>query len=210
MSEGRQDLLNGLPGPLPKGERILWQGAPEWRKLLAGVFHARLVAIYFGALAIFGLGMGSLVGAALTVAAGLAGLGVMALLARAMARTSVYTLTDRRVVMKLGVALPMSFNLPLSRIDAADLRLLGDGHGDIPLKLKGRDRIAWALLWPHVRPWQLRQPEPMLRAIPEAEKVAILLYRACAAQVATEQDRAPARKPRKRPAVAAEPVGAVA
>ena len=211
MSAMLTDRLQGLPGPLPRGETILWQGRPEWKKLLAGVFHARLVAIYFVLLAVAGLTLGSVVGALLTVAAGAACLGVMTLLARAIARTSVYTLTDRRIVMKIGVALPMSFNLPLKQIESADLKALGQGCGDIALRLKGRDRIAFALLWPHVRPWRMRHPEPMLRALPEAEAVAILLYRACAALVSVEAEPEAMPAPRRRKArPAAEPVGAAA
>ena len=43
--------LRGLPEPLPAGERILWQGAPDWRALAVDVFHVRAVWIY-GALLI--------------------------------------------------------------------------------------------------------------------------------------------------------------
>lgn len=203
-----KDRLHGLPGPLPKGESIVWQGTPDWRLLLRTVFHARLVAIYFGVLALAGAVIGSVIGALLTLAAGMACLGVVALLSRAIARTTVYTLTDRRVVMKLGVALPMSFNLPLSQIDAADLRMHGQGRGDIALRLKGQGRIAWALLWPHVRPWRLGRPEPMLRAIANADDVAILLYRCCAAVVTeAEMQSQPARPARSPARQSAEPVG---
>ena len=37
----------GLPEPLPAGERILWQGAPDWRALAVHVFHVRKLAAYF-------------------------------------------------------------------------------------------------------------------------------------------------------------------
>ncbi|MCY7315507.1 MAG: hypothetical protein LH480_07775, partial [Rubrivivax sp.] len=49
------------------------------------------------------------------------------------------------------------------------------GSGDLPLSLIGEDRIAFMHLWPHVRPWQLARPEPMLRAVPNAQCVAQLL-----------------------------------
>ena len=50
-----------------------------------------------------------------------------------------------------------------------------DGSGDIPLALTPGNRIAWMLLWPHVRPWRMLKPEPTLRAIPDAADVAAIL-----------------------------------
>ena len=40
----------GLPAHLPEGEKLLWQGAPEWRDLAIRAFHVRKVAIYCGVL----------------------------------------------------------------------------------------------------------------------------------------------------------------
>jgi hypothetical protein len=203
VSHSNTDLLNGLPAPLPAGETIVWQGRPNVGRMLEDVFHARTVGIYFLILSAVGAAMGSLTGAILTLGAGALCIGVLALLARASARTSVYTLTDRRLVLRVGMALPMHFNLPLKQIASADLRKGPGGNGDISLRLAGRGRIAWALLWPHVRPWRLRHPEPMLRALPDAEHVAGLLHRCCAALIEVEADAAeaaPARKPERRPA----------
>jgi hypothetical protein len=178
VSHANADLLNGLPAPLPPGETIVWQGRPGVGRMLEDAFHARTVGVYFLILSAVGALMGSLTGALLTLGAGALCIGVLALLARASARTSVYTLTDRRLVLRVGMALPMHFNLPLKQIAAADLRKGKGGSGDISLRLAGRGRIAWALLWPHVRPWRLRHPEPMLRALSDAEHVAGLLCRA--------------------------------
>ena len=40
----------GLPGRLPEGETLLWQGAPDARTLLVRVFHLRFVGAYFALL----------------------------------------------------------------------------------------------------------------------------------------------------------------
>jgi hypothetical protein len=37
----------GLPEPLPAGEKILWQGAPDFSDMLVRVFHFRKLSIYF-------------------------------------------------------------------------------------------------------------------------------------------------------------------
>jgi hypothetical protein len=94
------------------------------------------------------------------------------LLASLTARTTVYTITNKRVVMRLGIVLTVSFNLPLKQVASADVRVLPKGFGDITLALKGSDRIGWVHLWPSVRPWRITKPEPTLRAIPDVELVA--------------------------------------
>lgn len=176
--------VRGLPEPLPAGERILWQGGPAFGALARGVFHVRAVALYFGLLAVWRLVSGladgagwaaaALDAAGLLVPAALA-IGVLLLLARLYARSTVFTVTDRRVVLRFGVALPMAVNLPFCRIEGAALRLHRDGTGDLPLALGGPGRLAWLHLWPFVRPWRLGRPEPMLRGVPDAAAVAAIL-----------------------------------
>jgi len=203
--EHDDEPIRGLPGPLPPGERILWQGAPNWRVLTRSAFPARLVGLYFLVLAGVGLAGGSLIGAALTLAAGLVCIGLFALIAWASARTSIYTLTDKRIVLRVGVALPKCVNLPLRLVVAGDLRPLGAGYGDIALTMVGERHRIFLLLWPHVRAWK-RRPQPLLRAVRDAEDVAARLARAVAAL--TPVDRAePAAA---RPVGTVEPLGAAA
>ena len=45
--------VSGLPERLPEGERLLWQGRPDWRVLARRVFHLRPLALYFGAILAF-------------------------------------------------------------------------------------------------------------------------------------------------------------
>jgi hypothetical protein len=111
---------------------------------------------------------------------------LLACLAWLSARATVYTLTERRVVMRIGIVLTLSFNIPFSRVVAADFRPQPGDRGDIALRLTTRDRIAWLHLWPHARPWRLAHPEPMLRAVPQAEMVARLLSEAWARSTGRE------------------------
>jgi hypothetical protein len=131
----------------------------------------------------------------------IAGLASVGLLAWLTARTTVYTLTDKRVVMRVGIVLTVTFNLPLRQIEAAALRAGEGGFGDITLALAGRDRIAWLQLWPSVRPWRFTRPEPMLRAIPNARVVAEQLMTAWSAAtgVAPAAATTPAASPARRP-----------
>jgi len=178
---------HGLPERLPADERILWQGAPDFRKAGRTAFHLRTLAIYFAVVLALraytvlpdaaSLRDAVVLMALPTVLAVLA-LGTIAVLAWLACRTTVYTLTDRRVVMRVGVVLTLSFNLPLKRLRSADVKMLNDGCGDIALTLSGSDHIAYFHLWPHVRSWRLAHPEPTLRSVPDAAHVAALLSQA--------------------------------
>jgi hypothetical protein len=203
VHEHEFEAAHGLPEALPAGEQVLWQGAPDWRALAVQALHLRAAAIYFALLLLWqmagtaadgGGAARTLLGALPLALLALFALGTLALIAWLMGRSTVYTITDRRVVMRIGIVLTVSFNLPHRRIDAAALRRGADNTGDITLTLGGPDRIAWLHLWPHVRPWQLKRPQPMLRALPQAEQVAGILSAALAA-AAGQAKAAPAVSP---------------
>ncbi len=188
MTEYESEPVPGLPGLLPKGETIIWQGGPNWRVLARTAFHTRTVAVYFGALTVFALAAAvwrgieapsDLAGVAITVGGMVVGLALLHLLAWGVARTTIYTLTDRRIVLRFGVALPKCINLPLGIIGNVDLRHRAQGTGDLALKLTSEQRLGYAALWPHARAWHYANPQPMLRAVPEIDHVATLMARAC-------------------------------
>ncbi|QLC24771.1 PH domain-containing protein [Parasphingopyxis algicola] len=187
MSEYDHEPIRGLPGYLPEGEEIIWQGAPDWLVFARTAFRTRLVGVYFVFLAALGIASGSVGGAVATAVAGLFAIGLLMLLAWLVARTTVYTITNRRVVLRIGVALNKCINLPLQLIESADLSQRGGGHGDIALTLKGPHRLGYAMLWPHARPWKFADARPMLRALPDVEAVAAKLARASAAVVEIER-----------------------
>lgn len=185
----RGDGRGGLPSRLPANERILWQGSPDHRVLARRVLHVRKVAFYLAlmlcwfAVSDYGADHAgrTLAGFACLALLAAAAIGVLILFAILMARTTTYTLTNQRVVIRYGIALTMSINLPLRLVEQASLRLLSGGCGDIPMAMIGRQKLGYAVLWPHARPWRLSKPEPMLRAVPDAVHVAGLLADALAA-----------------------------
>jgi hypothetical protein len=187
------EFIRGIREPLPEGERVLWQGAPHWWALAVRALHIRKVAVYFGVLLVWRLAAlladGQSLGSALAGSTGLAavaalGLGLLALIAALSARTTIYAITTRRVMLRVGIALPIFVNLPFKGIEAAALRVFRDGTGDLPLQLQDGVRLAWLHLWPHVRPWQVARPQPMLRGLREPETVAAILKDAIAAAAA--------------------------
>jgi Bacterial PH domain len=210
VGEHEHEPQRGLPQALPPGENLLWQGAPDWRVLARRGFHLRKLALYFGALIAWRMAsaVADGAGAAGALAATLwplplaaLALGIVALLAWLVARTTIYTLTDQRLVMRVGVVLTVTFNLPLRRIDAAQVLAHGDGSGDIALLLNPEDRIGMMHLWPHARPWHFARTQPMLRALPQVAPVAALLSNALAQSLQAGQRNAPA------PIAAAAPQG---
>jgi Bacterial PH domain len=199
QSNGHEHELEpefGLPEALPRGETILWRGAPDFWDMAVRVFHLRKAVFYFIALLLAravqlwmsdaGL-TGTLTGMLMPTALALLALASIATLAWLTARTTAYTLTDQRVVMRVGIVLTLTFNLPLKTISTASLQLTHKGFGDIPLALDGSAHIAWVHLWPHTRPWRVAKPEPMLRCVPEARVLAELLSKAWVAATGNHQ-----------------------
>jgi len=179
----------GLPEKLPKNERILWQGSPDTKTILSKVFHIKLLGIYFGLLLAYRLVTGfsdgepvtAILYSALTILAlsGL-GLGLIGLIGYLIASTAVYTITNKRVVMRIGIVLNMTFNFPLKMIESADCGFTKEGAGDIYLKLSKGTKIAIFHLWPHSRPSKWAAPQPTLRSIKNCPEVAQILVDAWA------------------------------
>ena len=174
----------GLPERLPSDEFIVWQGSPDISALAASAFHIKKLVIYFILLIVAcawpaleaGAGAMAVLQAIKWIAPlSLLGLASVWLVAYMTSRATVYTLTNKRVVMRLGIVLTVTFNLPLKQIASSDVRMLESGFGDITLALQGSDRIAWVHLWPSVRPWRISKPEPTLRAISDVQEVAVKL-----------------------------------
>lgn len=183
------EYMPGIPEPLPEGERLLWQGSPRWQNLAISALHVRKLLFYFALLAAWRIGTdlagGQGAGAALAGAAGLAvpaglAVGVLLLIAWQMGRTTIYTVTTERVMLRFGIALPMTANIPYSLVQSAAVKIGSDGSGDIPVNVKPGNGVSWLIFWPHVRPWSFGNAQPMLRGIPDAERVAGLLADALA------------------------------
>jgi hypothetical protein len=187
LGEYDYEPIRGLPGSLPAGEILLWQGSPAWRPLARRALHATAVAAYFGLLILWELG-GALYARApwapalrisgILLALGVVTVSLLCLVAWASARATVYSLTNRRLVIRHGISLPMSLNIPLRLVETMALSRHADGSGDIALGLPRGERIGYLLNWPHVRPWRFSRPQPTLRSLANAPHVAALMGRA--------------------------------
>ena len=186
------DVAPGIPAPLPKGEEVLWQGRPDTSALAREAFKIRWIAAYMALILLWKAGAGFVDGGlALALlrglpyaVLGLAAVAVVWLLAWAQARATVYTVTSARVLMKIGAALSVTYNIPFAQVATARLDLKSKGTGTIALETMGDTRLAFLALWPHLRPGRLKRTEPALRCIPDAERVAKLLAEAAEARLA--------------------------
>lgn len=185
------DALPGLPERPPQGELILWQGRPDPWALARDAYRLRWIAGYFALIVLWRAGVGFADGGlAMAMAMGLPyvalailGLAIVYGLAWVQARATTYTLTTARVVLRIGAALPVTFNLPFVQIGAANLDLRRDGTGTIALDTLGETRISVLVAWPHLRPGHWAKTQPALRSIPDAARIARLLADAAEARV---------------------------
>ena len=131
--EHGREPVPGLPEYLPDGEKILWQGKPATLAFAIRALHVRKVAIYFALLLIWRiLEQGSTSGHLPFVVLSLAGVGMLSLLAWLMVRSTLYTITNRRLVLRFGIAMPISINLPFGRIESVDIHRNSSGATDVP------------------------------------------------------------------------------
>lgn len=184
-------------------ETVLWKGRPDPHVLARTAMHTRSLAVYFAVLVGVWVFSGN-PNAAITFAVlGVIAIAILYSIAWFSARTTLYILTETRLIMRIGMAIETRINVPLRHVQAANLRARGSGHGDITLELGGERLLGYVLLWPHVRPWHLHRPQPMLRAVPDAAKVAEMLADSCAAIGEIERGKAGAATGDERPAPAA-------
>lgn len=183
--------IPGLPEALPEGEHILWQGQPDSLRLAREAWKLNWVLGYFALLTFWRVGVSSasvpftealLHGVPFVIAGAIAGL-ILYGLATAQARSTMYTLTNKRAAMRIGAALTMTLNLPYVQIGTAGVTTTKKGFGTIAFELMGDTRISYIMTWPHVRPWHIRRAQPAFRAIPDAARVAQIFAEAAETRV---------------------------
>lgn len=213
--EFEHEPVRGLPEVLPIDERMLWQGSPRWQSLAKCAFRVRGLALYFGVLVLWRVGsvwstdggttaLASALPVLLLSALALALLGFLAWL---IARATVYTVTSRRVVIRSGIAIPITVNIPYSVIESAAMKVHADGTGDIAIALNRAARVSYVVMWPNVRPWSMAHAQPALRAIDAPRQVAEILGHSLAEAVgAALPTAATVADQSRRPATARRPL----
>lgn len=179
MSTARR-WIAGVDEPLPEGEEILWSGSPEVRATTRHVVHVRVWGAYMAAMVVL-VGVSALSSLSIADTARVLVLpllltavllGAVAWLGRAVARSSTYVVTTRRVILQVGIAFPIAINIPLRLIDNAALKRFRDGSGELRLTLAPEVKLAYIALWPHVDVFRnVANPRPKLRGLADPERV---------------------------------------
>jgi hypothetical protein len=203
----KSEPIRGLPEALPPGEHILWQGSPSARALARDAWGIRWVIGYFAVLMIWRIvvssadvPLGTAIGHGIPfLVIGSVACALIFGLATIQSRATVYTLTNKRVAMRIGTALTMTLNLPYVQIGSASVSASSDGHGIIAFELLGDTKLSYLMTWPNVRPWYMARPQPALRSIKDVDQVARIFSEA--AELRTSQPQVTRAAPM---AVAAE------
>jgi uncharacterized membrane protein len=186
-NDGPKAFGDRMGTPAPE-EKVLWKGRPSFGVLAQSAFHTRTLGLYFVALIVIALMIGNTNAAIVAAVLGTALLGLLYLLAWLSARSTLYILTDARLIMRIGIAIEKRINIPLKQVKAAHFRARGKGLGDIALELNGERLLGTLILWPHVRPGHYNHPQPMLRAVPDAAILAQMIAEARARYGAIERN----------------------
>jgi hypothetical protein len=210
MTKINPDIVpDGLPDHLPEGERMLWQGRPDWKRLAIDAFHVRKVAIYFAAIivlqAVYRLPQSESVAAAFAnapalIACAIAACGILAFIAYLSAKTTRYTLTNKRALMRIGITLPITVNVPYAKVDAVSFANTGNDCGTICFKPGGDVRLAYLMLWPHMKPWNFSKPQPAFRDITDVDAVASRLASLLGGRMPVSEQSAAVPQPNMIPA----------
>ncbi len=186
----------GLPAALPPGEYLLWQGSPDWKCLAIRAYQVRKVALYFAALIVWRIGVGIVYAQPISVVAltcaglfalGALAVGILCLLAYSSARAAVYSITSKRILLRHGIAVPLTLNLPFKVIESADLKVFSDQSGEIAIRTFEDQRVGYMITWPYVRSGHITRTQPSLRALPNAASVAATLASALSASIARNE-----------------------
>ena len=186
----------GLPEKLPRNEYVIWQGQPDWKQLAVDAFHVRKILVYFTVMVALQLvhlvdsdasvlDIVKQVGTSIFLAA--VALGLLIWSAYLSSQATIYTLTNRRIVMRIGIVLSLTFNLPLKKIVSCDFMAFKNQTGNIAIGIASDSPIGWLNLWPHVRAWRINAPQPTLRCVAQAERIGHLIMQAWRQECPTEQ-----------------------
>jgi lipid-A-disaccharide synthase-like uncharacterized protein len=196
--------IEGLPELLPKGEVILWQGRPNWLRLTIESLNLWWVIGYFGLLAAWRflsvidyMPFGTSISASIPFLFVAAFVGLLLCgVGYIQAKETLYTITNRRVVMRIGAALTLTLNLPFTKINNAAVAKKRGDFGNIAFETSGDTKFSYFVLWPHARSWYFGKPQPTLKCIPDIEKVSSILGEAAKSRIIEKDNHTQPSAPR--------------
>jgi hypothetical protein len=181
------DVLSSIP----EGENIIWSGKPDFKSITLRAFGLKYLLFYLLiSFVFFSIRSGIIVEPIKLITSfvpyllsGILICCIVSLFSYFQVRNTVYVVTDKRVVIKTGVALIFMLNVPFEKISEINRQILGDGSGNISFKLISGKRVPFFASWPSVRPWYFSNPEPTFRYVADADLVATDISRAAASKI---------------------------
>ena len=168
---------------IPEGESILWKGKPSFWGFSWYFFGLKLLAFYLIILSV-------VFAARLTVTdfftafvvdflpfllSGILASCILMALAKIQSQSSVYIITENRVIIKSGAALSFLISMPFKKIKAVNLQKRKGSLGTISFELNSGKRVPYISCWPSVRPWRFKKTEPAFSCIENVDEVATIL-----------------------------------
>mgnify|MGYP001395706820 FL=1 len=168
---------------IPEGESILWKGKPSFWGFSWYFFGLKLLAFYLIILSV-------VFAARLTVTdfftafvvdflpfllSGILTSCILMALAKIQSQSSVYIITENRVIIKSGAALSFLISMPFKKIKAVNLQKRKGSLGTISFELNSGKRVPYISCWPSVRPWRFKKTEPAFSCIENVDEVATIL-----------------------------------
>ena len=180
---------------IPEGESILWKGKPSFWGFSWYFFGLKLLAFYLIILSV-------VFAARLTVTdfftafvvdflpfllSGILTSCILMALAKIQSQSSVYIITENRVIIKSGAALSFLISMPFKKIKAVNLQKRKGSLGTISFELNSGKRVPYISCWPSVRPWRFKKTEPAFSCIENVDEVATILRKSVMARTISLQ-----------------------
>jgi len=177
--EAPKNILDAIPN----GESILWKGRPSLWGFSWNLFGLKWITLYLSMLSIVSVArfFASDFYTAFYVdflpffLSGIFASIILIGLAATQTYSTVYIITENRVIIKTGAALSFLISMPFKKIKEVNLQKRGASIGTISFELLSEKRVPYISCWPSVRPWKFKRTQPAFSCIGSVDKVATIL-----------------------------------
>tara|TARA_B000000609_G_scaffold157632_1_gene152676 strand:+ start:919 stop:1557 length:639 start_codon:yes stop_codon:yes gene_type:complete len=177
--EAPKNILDAIPN----GESILWKGRPSLWGFSWNLFGLKWITLYLSMLSIVSVArfFASDFYTAFYVdflpffLSGIFASIILIGLAATQTYSTVYIITENRVIIKTGAALSFLISMPFKKIKEVNLQKRGASIGTISFELLSEKRVPYISCWPSVRPWKFKRTQPAFSCIGSVDEVATIL-----------------------------------
>ena len=177
--EAPKNILDAIPD----GESILWKGRPSLWGFSWNLFGLKWITFYLSILSIVSIArfFASDFHTAFYIdflpffLSGIFASIILFGLATIQAYSTVYIITENRVIIKTGAALSFLISMPFKKIKEVNLQKRGASIGTISFELFSKKRVPYISCWPSVRPWKFKKTQPAFSCVGSVDEVATIL-----------------------------------